>query len=158
MKYSVKGLDRLFTQLADLSNSSLFIEECVKAIDKGSDIVADTTRSELQNLRVDDRRFVEGQRDSIRSVEKVGLLNSFGITPVQYKDRKNSIDRKTGVDDERNKLDVKNVTVARRLENGTSWMKKNPVFTKASRKARKQCLIAMEISLNDSIQRIWNSR
>ena len=156
MKYSIKGLDKLLTQMADLSNAMVFYNECEKAINKGSDIVADATRNELQNLRVDDRRFVEGQRESIRSVQKVALLKGFGISPIQYKDNKNSIDRKTGVDRAVNKLGQPNVTVARRLENGTSYMKKNPVFTKASRKARKPCLKAMEDSLNESINYLWN--
>lgn len=156
MRYSIKGLDHLLTQMADLSNAMVFYNECEKAINKGADVVANKTREELQNLKTDDRRFVEGKRDSIRTVQKNALLRGFGISPIQYKDRKNSLDRKTGVDRATNKLGEPNVVIARRLENGTSYMNKNPVFTKASRKARNQCLQAMEHSLNQSINDLWN--
>ena len=156
MRYSIKGLDRLLNQMADLSNAMVFYNECEKAIEKGSNVVADRTRDELQNLKTDDRRFVVGKRDSIRTVQKNALLRGFGITPVQYKEKKNSIDRKTGVDRAVNKLGEPNVVVARRLENGTSYMGKNPVFTRASRKARKKALQEMESSLNDSIEKLWN--
>ena len=55
MKYNLKGLDKLLTQLADMSDSLVFDEEARKALNKGSKIVEDITRKELESL---DRKSV----------------------------------------------------------------------------------------------------
>ena len=155
MKYRLKGFDKLLSQLANSSNAIVFMQECEKALLKGGDVVADKTRQELEGIKPDDRRYVEGQRESIRSVQKAALLKGFGISPVQLKS-KNAMDIKTGVNRAVNKLGQPNVVIARRLENGTSYMKKNPVFSRGTRKARNECLKEMESSLNNSINKLWN--
>ncbi len=155
MRFKFKNLDRLITQIADLSNVMVVLNESKKALDKGSDVVADETRKQLLNLPVDDRRWVDGERFGLRTIQKQSILSGFGISPIQQSSR-DKINRKTGVNRDVNKLDEPNVVVARRLENGTSYMKKNPVFTRASRKSRKQCLKVMEDSLNESINKLWN--
>lgn len=154
MKYTVKGLDKLLSQLADMSNFLVFDQEARKALDAGADVVGDITRKELENLTVDNRNYVLDGRKGIMQIQKNALLKSFGITPIQ--EVKNKIDRKTGVSYGTNELGQPNVVIARRLENGTSYMPKNPVFSRASRKARSQCLKAMEESLNNSINKLWN--
>lgn len=155
MKYRIKNLDTLLTQLADMSNAFVFDEEARKALNKGSEIVADITRDELEKLPVDNRTFAPEGRTSIMQVQKNALLKGFGISPIQD-GKKDNINRKTGVNRDRNKLDQPNVVIARRLENGTSYMPKNPVFSRASRKARSKCIEAMRDSLNSSINSIWN--
>ncbi len=154
MRFKFKNLDKLITQLADLSNVMVFSNEVEKALNKGSDVVADETKRQLIDLPVDDRQFVDGQRDSIRTVQKNALIRGFGISPIQQK--KDKVNRKTGVNRDVNKLGQPNVVIARRLENGTSYMKKNPVFSRSSKKARSQCLKTMEESLNKSINDLWN--
>lgn len=157
MKYRIKNLDKLLTQLADMSNPLIFNEEVRKALDKGSGVVADVTRNELQKLPVDNRSFVKDGRTSILQVQKDALLKSFGVTPIQS-GKKDSINRKTGVSRTKNKLGQPNVTIARRLENGTSYMPKNPIFSRASRKARSECIKTMDDSLKKSINNIWDRR
>lgn len=154
MKFKFKNIDVLITQLADVSNVMVFQNEVKKALDKGSDVVADETRRQLNELPVDDRRKVDGERLGLRTIQKKAIIDSFGITPIQQKN--NKINRKTGVDRGVNKLGQPNVVIARRLESGTSYMKKNPVFSRSSRKARSQCLKTMEDSLNKSINDLWN--
>lgn len=154
MKYRLKGLDTLLTQLADMSNPLVFDEEVRKALDKGSDVVADITRSELNGLPTDDRYGRQEYRTGLRTIQKKELIASFGITPIQEK--KDKVNRKTGVRRGLNSFNQPYVRVARMLENGTSYMRKNPVFTKASRKARKECIRVMAESLTKSINNIWN--
>lgn len=155
MKFKFKNLDLLITQIADLSNVMVVLNESKKALDKGSGVVADETRKQLKNLPVDDRKWVDGERTGLRTIQKQAIINGFGVSPIQQ-NNKDKINRKTGVNRDVNKLNEPNVVVARRLENGTSYMRKDPVFSRASRKARKECLKAMENSLNDSINKLWN--
>ena len=153
MKYRVKGLDlyiRQLEQLSDMAYQRLAIE---KAIEEGSKVVDEETLKALKALPVDNRPYVDGMRTSILQVQKDALVKSFGTSPIDSK--KNFINDKTGVDNSKNKLGQYEVTVARRLENGTSYMKKNPVFSRASRKARNACIDKMQESLNESIDRIF---
>lgn len=154
MKYRLKGLDKLLTQLADMSNPLIFDEETRKALDKGSEVVADITRTELNALPTDDRYGRQEYRTGLRTIQKRELINSFGITPIQ--ENRDKINRKTGVRRGLNSFDQPFVRVARMLENGTSYMKRNPVFSRASRKAKKECINVMAESLNESINKIWN--
>lgn len=153
MKYRVKGLDKYINQLEQLSNMAYQRLAIEKAIQEGSKVVDDETVKQLKALPVDNRPYVVGKRDSIMQIQKDALVRSFGTSPID--ERRNFINDKTGVDDSRNKLGQYQVTIARRLENGTSYMKKNPVFSRASRKARNECIEKMQESLNESIDKIF---
>ncbi len=153
MKYQMKGLKNFVDRLAVISNPLVANAMVERAVHEGSRIVDNMTMKELEALPVDNRPYVdvkngEDKRTSIMQVQKDHLLVAFGTSPIE--NRNDFINRKTGVDNSRNKLGQKAVTVARRLENGTSYMKKNPVFSRASRKARKPCLEEMQKSLDES--------
>lgn len=151
MKFRFKGLNEYVEELVQISNvfASQYVVEL--ALKDGADVVADETRKALENLEVDNRPFVPDGRRSIMEVQKRGLLNSFGITPAQKK--YNMIDVKTGFDGY-NKLDQPNVVIARSLESGTSFMPKNPIISKATRRARKDCLEAMQNRITKEIELI----
>lgn len=157
MRYRFKGLKEYIQKLERLSNP-LNAEACVEiAVDEGSAVVADYTVNELKGMPTDDRPGKLPQRNGIRSVQKKFLIDEFGVSPLENKN--GLINRKTGVD--RGVLTYKNdsgytpaVVLARSLERGTSFMPRNPVFTRASRKARTPCLKAIEKSLNESIEAI----
>ena len=154
MRYRFKGLDKYVAKLENLSNA-FNAEVCMEnAVTKGSEVVADMTRKELEGLPTDDRKWVAppDKRHGVRSYEKKDLLSAWGITPLQVKG--NKIDRKTGVDRGYNRAGTPNIVLARSLERGTTFMDKNPVFSRASRKARTPCLEAMQESLNKDIERI----
>lgn len=153
MKYRVKGLDKYINQLEQLSNIAYQRLAIEKAIEEGSKVVDEETVKQLKAVPVDNRPYVVGERTSILQVQKDALLKSFGISPIDNK--RDLINDKTGVDDSVNKLGQPAVVIARRLENGTSYMKKNPVFSRASRKARNDCIEKMQESLNESIDRIF---
>ena len=157
MRYRFTGLNEYIDKLVTLSNA-FNADVCIEnAITKGSEVVADYTVKELKNLPTDDTPGRIDKRKGIRSIQKAFLVKEFGVSPL---DRKGSfINRKTGVD--RGVLRYSNsygytpaVVIARSLETGTSFMPKNPVFTRASRKARTPCLEAMQQSLNEDIARI----
>ena len=156
MKYRFKGLNEYVDKLVALSNA-FNADVCIEnAVTKGSEVVAEYTVKELENLPVDNTPGRIEQRKGIRSIQKAFLIKSFGVTPL---DRKGSfINRKTGVDKGVLTYDgggyTPAVVLARTLERGTSFLPKNPVFSRASRKARTPCLEAMQESLNEDIARI----
>lgn len=159
MRYRLTGLKEYVQKLERISNR-FNTEACIDvAVDKGAEVVAEYTREELMKLPTDDTPGKIPMRKGIRSIEKSFLLSEFGITPLENKN--GYINRKTGVDrgtltynDNKPYSYVPAVVLARSLESGTSFMPKNPVFSRASRKARKPCIEAMEKSLNESIEAI----
>lgn len=157
MRYRFKGLNEYVKKLENLSNA-FNAEVCVEnAVTKGSEVVSEITLKELRAMPTDDRRWVNppDQRKGLRSYEKKDLIEVWGITPLDIK--RNLIDRKTGVDRGYNRAGTPNVVIARSLERGTSFLQKNPVISRASRKARKPCLDAMQQSLNEDIVKIFNN-
>lgn len=156
MRYRFKGMDEYVAKLERLSNS-FNAEMCVEiAVDAGAKVVDEYTVKELEKMPVDDTPGKIPMRKSIRTIEKKFLISEFGTSPLENKN--GFINRKTGVD--KGTLDyngtgyVPAIVLARSLEKGTSFMPKNPVFSRASRKARKPCLAAIEKSLNESIEAI----
>ena len=157
MKYRFKGLDEYVKRLEALSNI-VNAEICVEnAVTKGSEVVADYTVKELKDLPTDDTPKRIDKRKGISSIQKAFLIRTFGVSPLETK--RNYTNRKTGVDRETLNYSDRSgylpaVTLARMVENGTSYFDKNPVFKRASRKARTPCLEAMQQSLNEDIEQI----
>jgi len=157
MRYRFKGLDKYVNQLESLSNP-YNTQVCIEnAVTEGSKVVSEMTLAELEKMPTDDRKWATeaDKRRGLRSYEKKDLIASWGITPLDIKG--NIIDRKTGVDRGYNRAGTPNVVVARSLEKGTSFMVKNPVISRASRKARKPCLETMQESLNRDIERVFTN-
>lgn len=166
MKYRFKGLDKYVKQLENLTNS-VYADICIEnAVDAGGKVVDDYTVRELQALPTDDS-YVSSKRidtfkykrTGLRTVQKQFLIKTFGTSPIDKK--RSFINEKTGVNKEIIRYrDMSGytpaVTLARMLERGTSIMNKNPVFSRASRKARTPCLEAMQESLNKDIERCFN--
>ena len=163
MKFRFKGLDEYVRKLERLSNLATVQAMIEKAVADGSVIVDDMTIAELRGLPTDDRPYRVDMRNGIRTIEKDFLIKEFGTSPIENKNW--FINDKTGVD--KGKLTYngtrseKNwreytpaIVLARSLERGTSFMPRNPVFSRASRKARTPCLKEMERSLNESIEKI----
>lgn len=150
LRFRYTGLKEFLEEMTEYSNIFATQYAFEKALNAGADVVADETRKALQTMKVDNRPYVEPQRESILEIQRQGLLDSFGITPVQQK--RNMIDVKTGFDGY-NELGQPNVVIARSLESGTSFMPKYPVISRASRNARNGCLEAMQKSLNEDFER-----
>ena len=148
--FKFKGIDEYLSKLEAVDmNATKYIE---KAIFDGAKVVADETKSALKSMPVDNSRAKKDYvRKSINEIQRIGLVESFGVTPIQ--DRNNFINVKTGFDGF-NRIGQANVRVARMLESGTSWMQKNPVISKASRRARKKCEQAIKDSLDNSLKKI----
>lgn len=155
MKFQTKGLDKYVRNLEAIGNPFAAEAYMKQAIKDGSDVVADATRSELSKIKVDNRNYVpigpdSKGRNGLLQVQKDALLESFGISQIQ--DKNGFLNDKTGVQRGKNKLGQPHVTIARRLESGTSYMPKDPVFSRATRKSRKECIRVMQESLSKAIR------
>ena len=159
MRYRIKGLDKYIKSLENLSESYNVLISIENAVTDGSIVVRDVTKQELNKLPTDDTPKRVKKRKGIRTIEKKFLLSTFGVSPSEKSF--NDVNRKTGVNlatlQYRNsKSYLPAVTLARRLERGTSYMDKDPVFSRSSRKARKPCVDAMQESLNRDFEKAMN--
>lgn len=154
-RIKIDGLDKWVRQLDNLSAQSEVIVG--KAIYKGSKVVADATKTALENLETDDRTKVE-TRKSINTLQKKALISSFGIAPLR--NDRNFLNVKTGFDGynsivtPRWPLGQPNVMIARSLESGTSFMKKNPIISKATKNSKNKCIEEMQKSLEEEINKL----
>lgn len=156
-KFQFENIDDLITEYQNLGKDT---NEMIKrSVWEGAKVVADGIKSALENLPVDDSKYdPEGVRTSVSTIQKQGLVNGMGISKM--KDDKGMINVRVGVSG-RNKLKTKahpsgqpNAQVARALERGTSYMRKNPVFTKTANSLKKQCEQAMQNSLDRDIKTV----
>lgn len=128
------GIDNYVRELQNLEISAP--EAIGKAIYQGADIVADAIKANIQALPVDDRKHPD-KVTGIKSIQKKGLIESFGISPSRNDN--GYINVKAGFDGY-NKLKTKkypqgqpNAMIARTFESGNSFTKKIPFVAPAVR-------------------------
>ena len=158
-KVEFKGMDEYVAKLEGLSNQS---EKYIKeAIYKGTAVVMNSVKSSLQSIQTDDTYHSKsGVRRGPTTVQKRGLLESLGIADMRTDGH--FINAKIGFDGY-NKVVTKKWTkgqpnnmVARSVESGTSWMRKQPFMRKAVNNAKASCEETMRVSIDESIYAIMN--
>lgn len=145
--WKMVGLNDYIKRLEELEKDTDDIMR--KCIYKAVDIVMDNVRSSINSIPVDDRREAKGEKmNGLRTIQKVGLLHSVGVSPME--DEKGYWNVKIGFDG-RNRFITKrnpdgelNVRVARMIESGSSYMKKYPFMRKAENKSKKEAEKVME--------------
>ena len=154
-RIKITGLDEYVAKIEKLGYYAA--EYVGEAIYEGAKVVGDHTKAALENLPVDNRTNVE-YRTSINEKQKRGLIESFGIASARYDG--NFYNVKTGFDGYNEIITNRwpqgqpNMVIARSLESGTSFMKKNPVVSRATRESKDACIKAMEKSLKKSIEEL----
>ena len=145
-KFKTKGIEEWIANLEKLQDVPRdTVHEIVTA---GSAEIADTIRAEIQALPV---KTAKGQ-DYITSVQKAGLLDGFGISPLKEKDD-NTTDRRVGFNGYNKQMTHKypngqpNVVIARSLCSGTSFRAKNDFFGRGVKKAKKNAEERMKQTL-----------
>lgn len=134
-KIKFGGLKEYEAMLSKLETGT---EEIVgKAIYSGAEIIADEIKANINSLEIEQGQ--EGNSGKlltgITSAQKKGLQEGFGIAPMEYKNGYRSV--KLGFDGYNSTKTEKypkgqpNVLIARAVEGGTSFRKKNPFVRKA---------------------------
>lgn len=157
-----KGLDEYISKLGNLEFKSP--EAMGKAIYDGAKVVADATMEALKALPTE-----AGQTKSagghhvlrgLTTYEKSGLIDGFGVS--KQMDDGGYINVKLGVEGYNGHATKKypngapNLAVARAMESGTSFMKKNPVFSRVARSKKAEAERVMQETLDKEIKQIMN--
>lgn len=138
-------------------------EICGKAIHEGAKIIADEVKNNLNSLNVTTDELAmmkakKGEPTYITRRAKEGLIESFGVTPMQ-KDRDGIYNVKLGFDGY-NAVKTKkwpkgqpNQLIARACESGSSAMIKQPFFRKAVQSTKKKAEKRMGEILDEEIKK-----
>ena len=155
-KWDFKGVDKLLEQYQRLYDGS---DEMIgKAIYNGANVAMKAFVSAIEGLKTDDRYGTpENPTMGPSTYQKEGLLRSVGIAPMRWDgnfcnvkigfDGYNGLHTKTWPQGQPNQM------VARAVESGTSWMRKQPFTRKAARNSKKACEEAMAQTIDKEIQR-----
>lgn len=150
-----KGLDEYIEKLGNLEFSAP--EAMGKAIYEGARVVADATRAALQALPVDTGKGNASRLRGVNAVEKQGLIEGFGVSKAQ--DDGGYFNVKLGVEGYNSSRTKKyprghpNLMIARSLEKGTSFMRKNPVFSRTARAKKAEAEKVMQETLDREIEK-----
>lgn len=157
--FKFSGLKQYELQLAKLADSEEIIIEAIKG---GAGVLADEIRKNIENLPVRTAEDGYGRTDKkVRGVTqkgKEGLLDGFGITPVQLNNGK--YNAKIGFDGYNKQKTKKykngqpNQLVARGVEFGASWLEKTPFISPAVKSKRKEAEKKMQEVIEAGINKI----
>ncbi len=134
-----------------------------KSIYEGAKIVADAIREEIKSLPVvpddaEERKSQRGKKRNPTQTEIDGMLEGLGIAKMQndsgFYNVKIGMDGYNANVTEEYPNGKPNAMIARSIESGTSFMRKNAFITRAVRKTRKQAENAMKDEVDKQINKI----
>ena len=156
-----KDIDNYIDKLSNLEFGTLrFSADVNYDLLHRANIVADAIKANIKEMPVDDTRHAE-KLNGIRSVQKEGLLYSFGI--ARLKDDNGFYNVKVGFDGY-NKLKTKkypqgqpNAMIARTFESGNSFTKKQPFIAPAVRATKDIAEAKMAQVIDEETSKIMNN-
>lgn len=162
-RFAFRGTEEYALKLAKLG---AVVEETAKrAIYEAAKVVTDEIRSNIERLPEDKYRYLrQGEKfDGVPPAQKKDLLDSLGITPVQY-DKKGFWNVKIGFDGygrfktKKYSKGVPNQLLARAIESGSSVRRKIPFVRPAVRRTKDSAIYAMSIVIEEEFQKIIENR
>ena len=156
-KFQFEGVDKLIEQYQKLEQNT--VPMIGKAIYEGAGVVMKSCKSAVEGLNTDNRFGTsENPTSGPSTIQKIGLQHALGIAKMRNDngfynvkigfDGYNSVKTKTWPQGQPNMM------VARSIESGTSWMRKQPFMRKAEQSSRSQCERVMSETVDKEIQRI----
>lgn len=149
-----KGMDEYLSKLGNLEMTAP--EAIGKAIYEGAGIVAKQIAENIKNLPIDDNPQ-QGHITGLRTIQKIGLENGFGIARKQNEN--GYINVKLGFNGYNNLKSKKypsgqpNAMIARTFEAGNSFTKKCPFVGPAVRATREAAETRMEQVIDEYISK-----
>lgn len=157
----MQGLEEFERMLSKLSSLETVESICGNTIYEGAKIVADAISAEIDALpTVDPRsRGTESRKlDGLTSLQKKGLADGFGITPMRneggYYNVKLGFDGYNQVKTKKYPSGQPNVMIARSINSGTSFRAKNAFVDRAVRSSRKQAEEVMLQTAESEFQKL----
>ena len=145
------GLDDYLTQIQNLEFTAP--KALAYAVYAGAKVVADEIRKDLEALPTEEKFY--NPKTALLPAEKQGLLDGLGISA--QKNENGYVNSKIGEDGYNDDVTEKyprghpNAMIARALEHGTSFMPRNPVFTRATKRAKAAAEEAMAQEIDNQI-------
>lgn len=152
-KMEIKGLDELVAKMEKLGQHP---EGYVKrAVYVGAGVIADGIKTALGGIPTDEEYGTEkNPREGITQEEKASLISGFGISRMEEANGQVTVSLGfTG----RNVNGNKNSTVMRKVESGTSYMKKHPTIRPAANRTRAKATAEMQRQFERDMQETINS-
>lgn len=157
-KFEFRGIDTYIKQLSALNarDKSNIIGKTVYA---GAAVVADAVRKSIEALPVGSGTAKDGELiDTVTPTQKRGLLDGFGISPIQDDDGflnvKLGFGGYNGTRTKNYPKGQPNVLIARAVNSGTTFRKKTRFVDKAVSSGRKAAEKAMDETCNREIEKI----
>lgn len=160
-KIDFKGIDDYSKLIAALGNES---EEIIKsAVYKGAALVADEIKQGLKSLPIEEGTNnlppvgdAQHKLTGVSRKQKADLIDSFGLAPIEndggYIQSKAGVDGYGSIPTKKYPKGVPNVMLMRSIESGTSFRQKNPIFRKATNRARKRAEQAMGNEIDEQLK------
>ena len=150
--WKFEGLDEYLRQLEKLQkNTDATIG---KAIYEGAGLVARACASAIDALPVSNQ-YNSGV---VNSVQKAGLKEGFGISRAQtdgdYRHVKLGFDGYNNFKTKKYPNGQPNSLIARSINSGSSWRKKNPFMDRATRATKAECETVMKMVIEREIEKI----
>lgn len=143
------GLSEYIAELEKVGNVDGYLGTVVY---EGASVVNESVENAIAALPVDDKSAAKGEkRNGIRSIEKEGLVNGYGITKMRNEN--GYLNVKLGFDGY-NKLGKPNALIARSVISGTSFLQKNDFMSKATRSSKAEAEEAMKLKLDNEIEKL----
>lgn len=151
-KWKFEGLDEYLRQLERVKANT---GSCIgRAIYEGAGVVAKEVAAEIQKLPVNNQYGSKG----ITSVQKKGLIEGFGISHAQtegfYRNVKLGFDGYNGQKTKKYPQGQPNSMIARSVNSGTSFRKKDPFVDRATRRSKGACEVRMAQVFENEISKI----
>ena len=153
-----RGIDDYIAQLGNLADTSK--DAVGRAVYEGAKVVADAIKKEIGAIPVDDHPPIvaNGNRiGTLTSKQKQGLVDGFGI--AKMKDEGGYKNVKIGFAGYNTEVTKKypngqpNAMIARSVNSGTSFRKKNPFVDKTTRSVKSQAEEAMRKTVDEEISK-----
>lgn len=155
--FKFEGVDDLIAQYQKLEKSTKDV--IGRSIYNGAGVVMESVKSAVEGISVDNRFGTsENPVSGPGTIQKIGLIRSLGITPMRQDgtfwnvkigfDGYNNVKTKTWPQGQPNAM------IARSIESGTSWMRKQPFMRKAEQSSRARCEAVMSETVDKEIQKI----
>lgn len=161
-KIALQGFDAYIRQLEALQRDSTKL--CKAVVYPGAAILAEKIRAETEALpTISDAEALENYRSgtvnkALSVSQKAGLVESLGISGIK-KDRRGMVQTSVGFGDY-NSIETDtwpkgqpNAMVARSLEKGTSFLKRDRFVERAVKAAREEAIAAMRAESDAYIER-----
>lgn len=149
--WKFEGLDEYLRQLERLEKDT--DETIGKAIYEGAGLVARACASAIDALPVSNQ-YNSGV---INSVQKAGLKEGFGISHAEsdgdYRHVKLGFDGYNNYKTKKYPNGQPNSLIARSINSGSSWRKKNPFMDRATRASKSACEATMQKVIETEIEK-----